>query len=136
MSKSTFSDDELLAYLDEMLPAEKMATVEKELRDSESLRKRTSGLVRLRDRGIHSVGAIWRQKRLSCPSRSQLGSYLLGTLEADVIDYLDFHVRTVGCRYCAANLADLESQQADAATASESRRRKYYQSSVGHLRKP
>ena len=60
-----FSDDELLAYLDEMLPVEKMATVENELRNSETLRKRTSGLVRLRDRGIHSVGAIWRQQSAS-----------------------------------------------------------------------
>ena len=133
MSDSHFTDAQLLAYLDEMLPVEQMTAVEKAMRDSESLRVRAAGLARRRDHGVHAVGEIWRRLRLSCPSRSQLGSFLLGTLEAGVADYVDFHLRTVGCRYCAANLADLQ-QALESTPAASSRRRKFFESSAGYLR--
>lgn len=134
MANELLTDERLLAYLDEMLPAEEMATVEKSLRKSESLRRRTSNLARRRDQGAHSVGEIWRRKRLSCPSRNQLGSYLLGTLEGSLVDYVEFHVRTVGCRLCAANLRDLE-QAMESSPEAGKRRRKFFQSSAGLLRK-
>lgn len=134
MADSQISDQELLCYLDEMLNAEQMASVEKQLRASENLRNRTAGLASRRDSGVHSVGEIWRQHRLSCPSRSQLGSFLLGTLDSEMAEYLDFHIRTVGCRICSANLADLEqSREASAQTAN--RRRKFFQSSAGYLKR-
>ncbi len=133
MADSAPTDGELLAYLDEMLPVEQMASLEKELRASESLRNRTANLLSRRDHGLHSVGAIWRNERLSCPSRSRLGSYLLGTLDAEHIDYLEFHIRTVGCRYCAANLDDLEREMESAPEIAQ-RRRKFFQSSAGYLK--
>lgn len=134
MASPTFSDHELAAYLDEMLSAERMTEVEKSLRKSESLRNRLSSISRHRDAGVHSVGEIWRRERLSCPTRQQLGSYLLGTLDPAASDYLEFHIRTVGCRVCAANLADLE-QQAESAPETSARRRKFFQSSAGYLPK-
>jgi anti-sigma factor RsiW len=132
MSDSQFADVQLLAYLDEMLPVEEMTAVERALRSSDSLRARAAGLARRRDQGAHSVGEIWRRLRLSCPSRSQLGGFLLGTLDPAFAEYVDFHLRTVGCRYCAANLADLEQSRA-AETAASSRRRKFFESSAGYL---
>jgi len=133
MAQSSFSDAELLAYLDEMLPSERAALIERELRDSTSLRQRATILSRRRDQGGHSVGEIWRRHRLTCLTRSQLGSYLLGTLEQSLVDYIDFHLRTIGCRICAANLHDLESaRQSDGET--RQRRRKFFESSAGYLR--
>ena len=87
-----------------------------------------------RDAGIHSLGEIWRKHRLSCPTREQWGSYLLGTLEPEQANYFEFHVRVTGCRWCQANLEDLRAQQADAPAAAQKRRQKYFQSSAGHLR--
>ena len=128
----TFSDDELLAYLDELLPVQRMTSVEKALRGSESLRRHAASLARRRDQGVHSVGEIWRRLRLSCPTRSQLGSYLLGVLDADFAGYLDFHIQTVGCRICAANLRDLELA-AQSKSDAQPRRRRIFQSSAGYL---
>ena len=79
---------------------------------------------------------VWRRGRLSCPGRHQLGSFLLGALPADLAGYIRFHLETIGCRYCAANLDDLR-QAADAASSETVRRRqKYFQSSAGYVRKP
>ena len=133
MSDSALTDSELLAYLDEMLPVDKMAAVEKQLRKSESLRSRTANLLSRRDHGLHSVGEIWRRERLSCPGRSQLGSYLLGTLDPQHTEYVEFHIRTVGCRYCAANLDDLERAMESTPEVVQ-RRRKFFQSSAGYLK--
>ncbi|MCA9020391.1 MAG: hypothetical protein KDA74_09635, partial [Planctomycetaceae bacterium] len=80
MSELPFTDQELLAYLDENLSVALMSQVEDALRHSDSLRVRLATLSRQRNDGVHSVGEIWRQNRLSCPSRSQLGGYLLETL--------------------------------------------------------
>ena len=134
MPKDSVSDHQLLAYLDEMLPVEEMATLEKEMRGSQSLRRRAASLTRRRDQGLHSVGEIWRRLRLSCPTRSQLGSYLLEALDTDFSEYVDFHIRAVGCRLCAANLADLE-QSLDSSPETPQRRRKFFQSSAGFLKK-
>jgi len=130
-----FAQAELEAYLDEALPAEDMARIEKALRDDPKLAGQLAALNTRRDAGLHSLGAIWRRHRLSCPSREQLGSYLLGTLAREMADYVEFHVQVVGCRFCRANLADLEAQQAEADEVVQSRRRKYFQSSAGYLRR-
>jgi len=89
-----------------------------------------------RDRGEHSVGAIWRRKRLSCPPREQLGSFLLGVLDDDVSDYIQFHMKTIGCAFCMANLADLQSQQQNNDDQVKKRRKRYFQSSAGLLHTP
>lgn len=132
MTQADFTDDELLAYLDEMLAVDRASAVEKSLRNSEALRQRLTELVRRRDQGVHAVGEIWRRMKLSCPSRSELGSYLLGVAEPAWSDYLEFHIQTVGCRFCEANLKDLQDALASTPQA-EQRREKYFQSSAGFL---
>jgi hypothetical protein len=129
-----FSNSELEAFLDESLPSEQMAAIEDALRQDEKLQKQLTAINGRRDAGVHSLGDIWRRHRLSCPSREQLGSYLLGVLPRDAADYTKFHVETIQCRYCEASIADLKSQ-ATAESESTRRRHRYFQSSVGHLRK-
>ncbi|NUQ63922.1 MAG: hypothetical protein HUU20_15700 [Pirellulales bacterium] len=126
---------DLEGYLDESLPPEEMARIELALRSDPDLIDHLAGINARRDAGVHSLGAIWRRHRLSCPSREQLGSHLLGALPTDFSDYIAFHLDTVGCRYCQANLADLKKQQAEAPDVAETRRRKYFQSSAGYLRR-
>ena len=131
----TISDADLANFMDEALNAEEMVRVEHALRTSASLRKRFDGIRQARDRGWHSVGAIWRGRRLSCPTRSQLGSYLLDALDPQWQDYIRFHTETVGCRICQANLADLRSRQEEQPVTTIERRRRVFQSSVGQLKK-
>ena len=95
---STIITRELLAgYLDDALGEAEIAQIEQELRKSEPLRNQLKQIIQERDRGEHSVGAIWRRHRLSCPPREQLGSYLLGVLDDDVQDYIQFHLQAIGC---------------------------------------
>ncbi|HLJ10401.1 MAG TPA: hypothetical protein VKU82_04395 [Planctomycetaceae bacterium] len=130
-----FTDAELLAYLDEALPVERMTAVEAVLRQSAELRTRAAELRQERDARGHSVGEIWRRSRLSCPPRNQLGSYLLGALPAEHAQYIRFHLETIGCRYCAANLDDLRQSAHAAPAETAQRRQKFFQSSAGHVRK-
>jgi hypothetical protein len=130
-----FSNSELEAFLDESLPVERMTAIEEALRGDEALQKELTAINGRRDAGVHSLGDIWRRHRLSCPPREQLGSYLLGVLSSDAAQYIAFHVETIQCRYCAASIADLKSQQSAAEGEVAERRQKYFQSSVGHLRK-
>lgn len=134
MSSPTIPDAELLAYLDEMLSPERAAVIEKELRASPALRQHATVVARRRDQGGHTVGEIWRRERLSCLTRSQLGSYLLGTLDDGLASYVEFHVRTIGCRICEANLHDLESASQKTDGHLQQRRRKFFESSAGLLR--
>ena len=134
MTQQALTDEQLLAYLDESLPLDQLAPIEQALRGSEPLRRRAAALLRHQDGGLHSVGEIWRRLRLSCPSRSQLGGFRLGTTDATLTEYIDFHLRTVGCRFCAANLQDLEQSSAGANDAPQ-RRQKFFQSSAGHLKR-
>ncbi len=129
-----FTDAELLAFLDEGLAVERMAAIENELRRSAELRTRTAALRQQRDSSEHSVGEIWRRERLSCPSRHQLGSFLLDALPADLTQYIEFHLQTIGCRYCAANLDDLRQSVQQASIETIQRRQKFFQSSAGHMR--
>ena len=101
----------LRAYLADELPAGTLARVEKALRDSAELRARLEAVREDRgEAGLHSLGAIWRRNRLTCPTRQQLGSLLLDVLDPDLADYLRFHVDVVGCPFCQANLADLQGK--------------------------
>ncbi|TWT73700.1 hypothetical protein Pla123a_35930 [Posidoniimonas polymericola] len=125
---------ELEAYLDEALPAERMQAIEQSLRDDPTLAERLVELNARRDAGVHSLGAVWRRRRLTCPSREQLGSYALGVLSRGHADYVRFHLETVGCRLCVANLHDLNERQSAASQDNEVRRKKYFQSTVGRLK--
>ena len=131
-----FTNTELEAFLDEALPVERMAAVEEALRQSQQLQAQVAAINGRRDAGVHSMGEIWRRRRLSCPTREQLGSYLLGVLSREAADYTRFHLETIGCRYCAASVEDLKARQVAAENeVAERRRQKYFQSSVGHLRR-
>ena len=77
----SIDDETLRTYLTEGLPPEGMARVEKALRDSSELRARLEDVRQNRgDPGLHTLGAIWRRGRLTCPSRQQWGSFLLDAL--------------------------------------------------------
>jgi hypothetical protein len=130
----TFSEAELAAYLDEALAPQAMAELERALRADPTLLARLTEVAARRDAGVHSLGDIWRRARLSCPTREQWGSYLLGTLDPEQAGYYTFHVEVAGCRWCQANLEDLRSRQASQPAVAAERRRKYFQSSAGQLR--
>jgi len=130
-----FTQSELEAYLDEALPPDDMARVEAELRKRPELAKKLTAINGRRDAGVHSLGEIWRRYHVSCPSREQLGSFLLGAVGDEQADYVTFHVEQVGCRVCRANLADLRAQQEESTEVAVVRRRKYFQSSAGYLRR-
>lgn len=76
---------------------------------------------------------IWQTHRLSCPKRSTIGAYVLGTLDPDWQDYVSFHLDRLGCGFCRANLEDM--QQADDAGRDRSMHQRIMQSTVGFLRK-
>ena len=67
---SEISREQLHAYLDDALSDAETAQVEQALRDSESLRRSLRQALQERDRGEHSLGAVWRRERLTCASCS------------------------------------------------------------------
>lgn len=133
MSIPAYSDDELLAYVDEQLSVERMTQIEAELRRSEPLRLRAASLCRRRDQNLHTVGEIWRRGRLSCATRAELAGFHLGTLDRSTAEYIEFHLHSVGCRLCAANLDDLRTAM-PASPETSGRRQRYFESSAGKLR--
>jgi len=135
MSEPPFTDDELLAFLDEQLAVDRATALEGALRTDSTLRQRAALLARRRDQGGHSVGEVWRRGRLSCPSRTELGSWLLDACDDEIADYIAFHLQVVGCRLCAANLEDLRHSHSAAASAQQ-RQRRHFESSAGRLRRP
>jgi hypothetical protein len=135
------SDAALSAYLEEALPADQLSEIERRLRSDSQLQKRLAVIAGREDAGLHSVGVIWRRNRLSCPSRDELGQFLLGVLDSGAADYVRFHLDQIGCRYCAANFDDLRSSVSVNADPSgtgsdgdDARRRRYFQTSAGHLK--
>jgi len=126
--------NDLEAYLDEALPSDEMARIEKAVRDDPALVGQLVEIQARRGAGVHSLGEIWRRGRLSCPTREQLSNFLLGVLPEALAGYVVFHIETVGCRLCQANLADLKSRQSEAEQSAQARRRKYFQSSARHLK--
>ncbi|ADB17443.1 hypothetical protein Psta_2777 [Pirellula staleyi DSM 6068] len=128
------TDADLEAYLEELLPPAEMTAIELRIRDDATVLERLAAINGRRDAGLHSVGEIWRRMRLSCPSREQLGSYLLGVLDDGHLAFIKQHVEVVGCRLCVANVEDLHRQQQESGEAVRTRRSKYFQSTAAHLR--
>ncbi len=123
-------DETLRSYLADALPAGDLARVEKALRDSSELRARLEDV--RQDRGdpdLHTLGAIWRRARLTCPTRQQLGSFLLDVLDPDLSGYLKFHLDVVECPFCQANLADLQARSSQPAAAVKTRHNRILKSS-------
>ena len=120
----TISKETLRAFLSDSLPDAEATEVEKRIREDDAVRKLFAEVQAEEDRGEHSVGAIWRRAHVSCPTREQLGGYLLQALDDDLLDYIAFHLTTVGCAYCTANLDDLQQRQAEATNEGAKSRRK------------
>ena len=131
------TDEDLSAYLDEILSVDRAAEVERALRDSSELREQLAEHIATRDQGGHSLGEIWRRERLSCPSRDELCAFLLGAVADDQRDYLAFHLEVIGCRFCQANRDDLLATGAfhpnaeDNTGETKARRRRLFESSAG-----
>lgn len=77
---------------------------------------------------------IWELGRFSCPKRSTIGAYVLGTLGQQWRQYVDFHVNTLGCRFCRANLDDLQTH--DARNQNARLRARIMESTAGFFQKP
>src|SRR5271170_1020375 len=126
----TIDVETLRAYLLDELPAGTLARVEKALRDSAELRAQLEDVRQNRgEAGLHSLGAIWRRGRLTCPSRQQLGSLLLDALDPELAAYLQFHIEVVECPFCQANLADLKGKAEPASNLARTRQHRILQSS-------
>jgi RNA polymerase sigma factor (sigma-70 family) len=78
--------------------------------------------------------AAWEEQRPSCPKRTTIGKYLLGTLSDDWNGYIEFHVNRLGCGFCKANLDDLESQTDSGKAAEVSHR--IIESTIGFFSNP
>ncbi len=77
---------------------------------------------------------LWEYYRFSCPKRNTIGAYMLGTLEPDWHQYVEFHLTTLGCRFCRANLDDLQNQSRE--TQQEAFQARIMESTIGFLTRP
>ena len=127
------TDSRLEAYLDEALADDELAAIERAVRSDAAAAARLAEIHQLRDAGQHSLGAIWRRHRFTCPPRSRLGSYLLGIVPAEEATFIRLHIDLVGCSYCRANLEDLQREHAQEDRGQTGRRRKIFDSSAGLL---
>ena len=82
----------------------------------------------------HLLTDLWEVHRFSCPKRSTIGAFMLHTLEADWRQYVDFHLNVLGCRFCRANLDDLQAQSAEG--QQEQFQARIMESTVGFLHRP
>jgi RNA polymerase sigma factor (sigma-70 family) len=55
---------------------------------------------------------VWKLQRFGCPKRSTIGAFYLGTVDRDWCEYVNFHINTIGCGFCLANLEDLKTENA------------------------
>ncbi|OHB67571.1 MAG: hypothetical protein A2Y77_09920 [Planctomycetes bacterium RBG_13_62_9] len=77
---------------------------------------------------------LWEHYRFSCPKRNTIGAYMLGTLEPDWHRYVEFHLNALGCRFCRANLDDLQNLSQE--TKQEAFQARIMESTVGFLTRP
>lgn len=132
MSKE-FSDAELDCYIEETLDAGRASELELQLRDDETLLKRLVDINARRSSGRHTMGGIWRQNQIGVPSHDEMGSFLLGVLDDQHADYIQFRVDVLKCPFTIALKTDLEIQQSESEDTSVKRRKKIFESSVGLL---
>lgn len=131
MSDATdFTNEELLAYVDERLPSPRATEIERQLRVSADLVNRLGMLLQTVERGDVTLGGMWRRGRWSCPPRGVWAAFTGGRLGDGLTQYLQFHLETVGCRICEASVRDLRWNSGD----DDDRVRKIFQSSAGRLR--
>lgn len=127
------TDELLQQYLEELLPTDQAAEVERLVRSDPRLRQRLDILRQASQEQVHTLAAIWRRRRLGCPSREVLGSHLIGALSPGWQDYVTFHLQVVECPYCQASLEDLRRQRQESPHAAADRRRRFFESSRGGM---
>ena len=81
-----------------------------EVRDHVARNSASGAAAGLPVHGDSMVTEVWEEQRLTCPKRSTIGRYLLGTLEPRWQELVDFHLNRLGCRFCRANLDDLQKK--------------------------
>ena len=99
-------------FLREALPADRMAAIERAARSDPAVMALIAAERDGMNRGDHSLGSIWQENQISCPSREQLGGFLIGAGEPDYHEYVTFHLTVIECAICQANLDDLKAQTA------------------------
>ena len=77
---------------------------------------------------------VWESERPSCPKRSTLGKFTLGILPPPWTDYVAFHVQTLGCSFCNANLDELNSNSS--LGKADGTRDRLFQSTIGFFDSP
>lgn len=129
-----FSDADLESYLDETLHPDLAAELEQSLKEDDEMLDRLSHINGRRDAGIHTLGEIWRRNQVAVPTREQISEYVNGTASNEFAEYIDFRINILKCRYTIAHTNDLESEVKES-EQTDSRRKKYFDSSAGLLRK-
>ena len=79
------------------------------------------------------ITRLWEEYRPSCPKRSTLGKWILGTLDEEWDHYVAFHVDTLGCKFCQANREDLQADNEPISTNPAQQR--ILQSSIGFFQR-
>jgi RNA polymerase sigma factor (sigma-70 family) len=72
---------------------------------------------------------VWESERPSCPKRTTLGKFTLGILPQRWTEYVSFHVETLGCSFCNANLDEFRSDSSP--DQQDDIRERLFQSTIG-----
>lgn len=131
----SITEKELIDFLAERLPSSDMARVEKAVRESAELMAILNALILTQSNEEHSVGAIWQRHRLSCPTREQLSNFLLDAMSDDLRAYIKFHLQTVECLFCRAELEELKALKKGGKKARGERANKTLQEGVRLLQR-
>ena len=121
-------------YLNDALPPDRAAAVERRVREEPQLLALVAEARAEADPADHSVGAVWRRERLSCPSRETLSSFVQDLLDADHAEYVRFHLIEICCPACNANRDDLARLRDEPVADRARRRKRIVDSSAGELR--
>ncbi|MCA9137707.1 MAG: sigma-70 family RNA polymerase sigma factor [Planctomycetales bacterium] len=76
------------------------------------------------------LSRVWESERPSCPKRTTLGKFTLGILPDHWDQYVRFHVETLGCSFCNANLDELRSTTASS-HGDDTANDRLFQSTIG-----
>lgn len=64
-----------------------------------------------------TVGAVWREERVSCPHPDILRAYLAHSLDSGAMGFVSFHLGESLCPYCNSVVEDLRLSDTEAAKA-------------------
>jgi len=77
-----------------------------------------------------TISSIWVEERISCPRRETLVKFVGGTLDIDTADYIQFHIRKIGCPFCQASEEDLRLKKGGHTSENEIRDRLFEKTSA------